>query len=519
MAIPKPVRQRMINVMYIVLLALLALQIPKEVTEAFLKLNTGIENSNIALGGLTTSNISAMEQKGINGDNLAIEFAKKARLINSSTEDISSYIEGIKNHIKDKVGVDEEGVIISPEETILTNEILIKGEENGINDGLAFELKDKIGSSLKDMLAHFPVEEMEEKKEGSFDNLVSSLPIYNLTYEQTNKDIWVLNTFDQMPAAGAIAMLSQIQSDIKSSENKLIAEIKSLINNSPTFDVFSSQIVAPSSYILKGEKFKADLFLSASSSQNENITIVANGRTYRPGSDGKVNFEEIANTVGNKTISGYINLKNTNTGEINKIPFKDFTYHVSEPYANVSPTMMNVFYIGLDNPINASAAGVLSEDLRVSVEGGQLIGSQSQYKVKVSQVGEATVTVKDSKGKTHGRFPFRVKKLPNPEAQVGKKPGGIFKPNRFRLEKALKAEMVNFDYEVEYEVLSYDMVYIPYNDDIAITSSNGSAFPPAMLRHVQRAKSRDRYAFENIKVKGPDGEIRDIQGINFRIIM
>ncbi|MCB0501472.1 MAG: hypothetical protein KDD32_02225 [Bacteroidetes bacterium] len=111
MAIPKQVRQRMINVMYIVLLALLALQIPKEVTEAFLRINEGIEDSSVALGGITLGSIAAIEQKGANGDQLAVEYAAKSRSIHQSTENLTNFIESIKVKIKTEVGVDENGKI------------------------------------------------------------------------------------------------------------------------------------------------------------------------------------------------------------------------------------------------------------------------------------------------------------------------------------------------------------------------------------------------------------------------
>lgn len=519
MSIPKDVRQRMINVMYIVLLALLALQIPKEVTQAFLKINQGIEASNFALAGMTQSNISAIIQKGKNGDNIAVDYGERSQKINQAAAELNEYIEQIKTAIIDKVGVDDEGILKSPEETILTSEVLIKGKENGINDGLAYALKDEISKSMKAMLDEFPKADLEKNRsKGAFDQLISALPIYDLNYQQSDKAIWVMETFDQMPAAGAIAMLSQIQSEVKTSENKLIEELKSLINVTPAFDVLKAQIAAPSTYILQGEPFKANLFLSASSSTSDNISIFANGRTYRPGADGMVHFEEIANSVGEHKLSGHINVKNTNTGKNERIPFNDFTYNVAAPYANVNPTKMNVLYIGVDNPINASAAGVLNQDLQVSISQGSITGSNGVYNAKVTQQGQAIVTVKDKKGRKHGEFKFRAKRLPDPVAIVANKQGGISKSAVFKAQIALKTEIPYIEYDINFEVLSYDMVYMPYGDDITISKATSATFPPQMKRYMQMAKPRDRYSFENIRVRGPDGDVRRIPAISFRIM-
>ncbi|MEZ5003469.1 MAG: GldM family protein [Chitinophagales bacterium] len=364
----------------------------------------------------------------------------------------------------------------------------------------------------------FPREKMEDMREGSFDQLITSLPIYDLIYKEPDEQLWVMNTFDKMPSAGAIAMLSQIQSDIRSSENKLIEELKILTGTGIPFDIFKAKIVAPSTYILKGEKFKADLFLSASSSQTDNIVITANGRTYRPGPDGMVNFEELANTVGQKSIHGNIAITNTTTGKTDIIPFDNFSYTVSDPFANVSPTKMNVLYKGLDNPITASAAGVLAQDLQVSITNGSIKKVNGQYLVNVSQLGDTKIIIKDEKGRTHGEFPFRVKRVPDPIAEVAKRSGGNVRAAEFRAQKGLNAEMVDFVFDLKYEVVNFDMVYMPENNQIAVTNSNRSSFNNTMLNHVQRANPGDRYAFENIKVKGPDGEVRNLQPITFKIM-
>ena len=518
MAIPKQVRQRMINVMYIVLLALLALQIPKEVTEAFLRINEGIEDSSVALGSITMKNIAAIEQKGANGDQLAVEYAVKSHDIHEATEDLTNFIEYLKKKIKTEVGVDENGKILSPEETTLTNEILVKGLENGINDGLAFELKSKISKGLQQMTDIFPRDKMDENNEGAFDQLVTSLPIYDLAYKEPDEQLWVMNTFDKMPAAGAIAMLSQIQSDIRTSESKLIEELKTLTGTGIPFDVFKAKIVAPSTYILRGDKFKADLFLSASSTQTDNIVITANGKTYRPGTDGMVNFEELANTVGQKSITGNIAITNTTTGKTETIPFENFTYTVSDPFANVSPTKMNVFYKGIDNPISASAAGVLSQDLTVSITNGSIRKENGEYLVNVSQLGDTKVIVKDKNGRTHGEFPFRVKRVPDPIAEVANKSGGNVYAAEFRVQKGLNPVMKDFVFDLRYKVISYEIVYIPKNDQPVVSSTDKASFSNTMKNHVERAKAGDRYAFENIKVKGPDGELRNLDPISFKIM-
>ena len=518
MAIPKEVRQRMINVMYVVLLALLALQIPKEVTQAFITINKGIETSSASLDYIIKNNIYDLEKKAKNGDKMANYYAIKSNEISSLSNELTAYIDGIKSKITSTIGVDENGKIKIPEETVLTNELLIKGDENGINDGLAFELKQKLITTNNQMLELMPRDSLELIRTGYYEDMVSSLPTTSLMQDKEDFDFanWETGTFEQMPAAGAITMLSKIQSDFKSSENKLIDELKSLVQG-PTPTNLSAQVVAPSSYVLRGEKFTADLFLSTYSSRADNMTIVANGRKYKPGPDGITTFTADANTTGQKSLTGHIEVKNTSTGKVAKYPFKEFKYTVAEPYATVSPNKMNVFYIGVKNPISASAAGVLPKDLRLSIDKGQVGGTHGEYDVIVNKQGTANVIVSDKNGKVHGQFPFRVKRVPDPEAQLNNKPGGSIDAATFKVQKGLNIKLNNFEFEMKFDVVSYKMVYIPSRKPLGITSSESANFSPNMLAHISQAKPGDIYAFEEIQVRGEDKQLRNIQGINFRI--
>ncbi|MEZ5001848.1 MAG: gliding motility protein GldM [Chitinophagales bacterium] len=525
MAIPKETRQRMINVMYIVLLALLALQIPKEVTQAFIKINDGIETSNVTIDGINNATLEGLKEKG-KKDEDAAKYALLAEEVRIKVADLNKFIDGIKNNIVETIGVDEKtGKIQSPEEVNLTSEILIKGEENGTNDGVAFELEKKINETKEAILALLPKQEMEDYKKGMYEETKNALPL-NTEFdasaggEHGKKDegpsTWAMDKFDHMPAAGAMAMLSQIQADASATENKVVETLKQMVGlDRVELDQFRAAIVAPSSYVLRGQKMEAGIFLAASSSNTSNVTISANGQNLAIGKDGVAIYNGTTSTTGEKTVNAVVSVTNKK-GEVTEYK-ETFKYTVADPFANVTPTKMNVFYIGVDNPVTASAAGVLARDLRVNMSEGTLTGSGGNYNVRVTKQGTSTITVADASGTRYGNFEFRVKRIPDPVAQVARKSGGNISAGEFQVQKGLAAVLENFDFDAKFDVVSYDLVYIPKRQDLALAKANGATFTGQMAGYIQKAKPGDVYAFENITVRGPDGQTRGIPGINFRI--
>ncbi len=178
---------------------------------------------------------------------------------------------------------------------------------------------------------------------------------------------------------------------------------------------------------------------------------------------------------------------------------------------------MNVFYIGVDNPVAVSAAGVLAKDIRANMSGGTMTGGGGNYVVRVTQQGTAKVTVKDATGKTHGSFDFRVKRIPDPVAKVANKAGGNITAGELKVQKGIAAVLEGFDFDAKFRVVSFDMVYAARRADLAIARGNGPAFNGQMSGYLGRVKPGDLVYFENIKVRGPDGQTRPIPGITFRV--
>ncbi len=333
---------------------------------------------------------------------------------------------------------------------------------------------------------------------------------------------WARDNFFQMPPIASLTMLTKVLSDVKSTEGLLVGYFFSKIGSSEelkpdeiVFNAFSAQITSPSAYILQGETFEANVFLAATSSKNDNVSVSVNGQGLRPDDKGIAHYKSSPG-VGEYELKGSISLKNPKTNAVTNYPLPPFKYTVAAPFATVSPTKMNVFYIGVDNPVQISAAGVSASKLNVTMDNGSISGSGGNYTVRVTTQGKTNVNV-SANGKSYGAFPFRIKLIPNPIAKVSGMPGGRINAAVWKAQKGVIADLENFDFDAKFEVLSFNMFYQPKLQDPGIASATGPYFSAAMQAFVSKAKPGDIFYIEEIKVKGPDGLSRKIPGIAFKI--
>ncbi|MCB9034878.1 MAG: gliding motility protein GldM [Chitinophagales bacterium] len=517
MAIPKENRQQMINMMYLVLTALLALNVSAEILNAFKTINKSLSNSNeIAQQNINTTYNAFALKKAKEPANASIpKYEALAGQAMKDVEGLLAYIKNLKQYIVDNSGGpdpdDPLGIMQRKDDMDISTGYLVEGTSG--KNGEGYTLKKKIDETLAKLMAYVD----EPQKE-----LVGSQIALSTKATDGNKD-WVREQFYQMPAIASYSMLTKIENDVKNSENLILSYLFSKIGQSEelmpdeiVFNNFSAQIASPSKYVLEGEAFEADVFLAATSSNKEGtVSINVNGSNLPVNQDGVAHYTSRAG-VGEHTVNATVSVKNQKTGQVTSYKTEPLKYTVAKPFATVSPDKMNVFYIGVDNPITVSAAGIAAGSLQVGMSSGNVSGSGGKYSVRVSQQGTTNVTVSAS-GKTYGTFPFRVKMIPDPIAKVAGKPGGQINPAVLKAQNGVLADLENFDFDAKFEVISYNVFYQPKLQDPAVLSNNGPVFNGATQAAINKAKPGDIYYFEEIKVRGPDGVTRKIPGIAFKI--
>jgi gliding motility-associated protein GldM len=512
MAIPKENRQQMINMMYIVLTALLALNVSAEILNAFKTMNKSLENSKTIADSNIQTTLKAFADKRVKepANEDVIKYQQKAEEVKVLIDDLVTYIDGFKKAIVERGGGvdkdDPEGIMTNKDDVEVANGYIVA---EGKGEG--YKLKAKLDET-RGKLMEF-VADVDKESYGSKVGL-STAP------SKTGGD-WVREQYDQMPAIAAYAMLTKLEADAKNAENQMmtylyssIGSMRDLKPDEIVLDQFSAQIASPSAYVLQGEPFKAFVSLAAGSSKSS-VSVTINGQSV-PVRDGVGEYTVGTATVGEFPVNGVVSVKNNLTGKVTTYKTPEFKYTVAPPFASVAADKMNVFYIGVENPVTVSAAGVSPQQLNVGITSGTISGSGGKYTVRVTQQGETFVSVA-AKGKEYTRERFRVKMIPDPQAKVGGKPGGRMPAAQFKAQNGVIAALDGFDFDARFDVLSYQLFYQPVRQDAAILANTGPTFNSPVESAVQKAKPGDVYYFEEIKVKGPDGTTRKIPGIAFKI--
>ncbi len=511
MSIPKENRQQMINLMYLVLTALLALNVSAEILNAFKTINNSLESSNGLLDMNSRVNYSAFNAKKAKepGNAEIPKYQAKADEVIALSKNLQDYVKSLQEGIVTEAGgKGEEGAVMKRQDDLdASTRYFIEESKKG------YELKKKIDE--------FTAKVKSLVDPAEIDVVMQKIPL--TTKPQAANGDWARENFFQMPAIASYTMLTKELSDIKASEGTLVQYFFSKIGSSEelkpeeiVFDAFSAQVTSPTAYILQGETFEANVFLAATSSKNDNISVSVNGQGLKPDNNGIAHYKASPG-VGEYELKGNISLKNPKTNEVKSYPLPPFKYTVAAPFATVSPTKMNVFYIGVDNPVQISAAGVANSKLQVSIDQGTISGSAGKYSVRVTQQSNANNVKVSANGKSYGNFPFRVKMIPNPQAECANMPGGRVNAGVWKAQQGVIAKLDNFDFDAKFEVLSFNMFYQPKLQDPAIAPATGPYFSAAQKSFIAKAKPGDIFYIEEIKVRGPDGLTRKIPGIAFKI--
>ena len=518
MAIPKENRQQMINMMYLVLTAMLALNVSAEILNAYKTVNKSLENSKTTADtNLKTTYNAFAAKKAKEPTNVAVTTNEdKTKQAQGITDALLASISKLKKEVISRAGGpdqdDPNGIMLRKDDMEVSTGYLVEGTSG--KNGEGYKLKQEVDETLKKLYALIEPADL---------TTVQERMSLNTTPNDKNGD-WVREEFYQMPAIASYAMLTKLENDVKNTQGTLasyffskIGASQELTQDQIVFDKFSAQITAPSTYILKGETFEANVSLAATSSKSAGtVSVNVNGQNIPVDQATGIAKYKAAPGVGEYSLKGTVSVKNDRTGKVTSYPIPEMKYTVAAPFATVSPTKMNVFYIGVDNPVEISAAGASANDLKVSMSAGTISGSGGKYSVRVTQQGTTNVNV-TAKGKAFPPFPFRVKMIPNPIAKVSGMPGGRINAAVWKAQKGVLADLENFDFDAKFEVLSYNMFYQPKLQDPGIASATGPYFSPAMQAFIAKAKPGDLFYIEEIKVKGPDGMSRKIPGIAFKI--
>ncbi len=523
MAFPKDLRQRMINMMYLVLMAMLAINIDPAALQGYHTINQGMNQSYNALDVKNKATISTIENKAVEEEKDRNKiYSQKARELEGLSNELLSFIDKTVDDIENAATNPNSGKFIDDSKDP-GNDIMIGPD---IRTGRAAELRQKIMQTIgnyKNVITTSPLP--DDKKTELIGNLSLLEPDDDKVKAiENNKDKegWEAWTFQGKPAIAIMAILNQYKNDAKATEGQILDAFAYDMNADKIdipYDTYNLAFVPSSTYMAEGEPFKAKISVGQSSSQAKDLVrIFVNGQERPVDADGFANYS-VTSGVGSHKVTAYAIVKNPQTGEETRVDLDEpVEYRVAKPSATVSADKMNVFYIGLDNPVSVSATGIA--DAKASCSGCTSFSPNSSggYNAKVgpgSAGQEVTVSV-TAGGKNVSSSKFRVLKIPDPEVMVGNyKPGSSISTASLQAQGVLRAALDNFPYDAPFKVVGFDIALMRSGKGAFTASSNSAKITSQMKNAFGKAGAGWLVIFRNIKVQGPDGQTRDVGSISY----
>lgn len=495
-------RQKMINMMYLVLTAMLALNVSKDILKALTKLDNSLSETISTVENKNAMIYSSLAKAAAENPDKAAQWKAEADKVRKMSDELFQYISVMKDTlVAVSGGTDDEG-----------NPSALDAKSAPMNFLLA-EGGPKKAKELRAQMEAFREAMKQSAAKAGDDGSISQ----NVTTNFSTDDIregdkqvkWEQANFGEYPLGAILPFLTDIQARVRNTESEIISSLQSKIGDADLkFTGVRTVVMPKSSYVTQGSEYEAEVFLAAFDDTQE-PEIFINGEPLPAenisGGIGKIKFP--ANAVGEKKWGGKIVIKQIGKPD-QPFDIPEQSYTVAPQSVVISPTKMNVLYRGVDNPIEIGVPGV--DPARIRVSGQGVTGANGDYMANVTKVSgkEITISVQveeetadgQKRMRAAGSKEFRIKGLPPAVGTIYKRSEGLFS----------KSAIANAPIEAAYEDFPFDLALEVTSFEVAIPGSppervQGNKMPSAVKTKIERLKPGQTVSIRNIKARGPKG--------------
>ncbi len=528
MSLPKEPRQKMINMMYLVLTALLALNVSVEVLNAFKTVNHSLERSNDVVTQKNDLTYSSFAQNLTDPQTRALArvWEPPASQVKKMAGSFSSYIESLKTTlIKESGGKMVDGKQEYNEGDLDAATRMFDTQGNG---KILYDSLVNFRKHLLDLLdpANYPDQSDSVKADlkRTQAEFAHRLPLDTRippseTGEALTKDSaknWTLRYFHMTPTVAALTILSKFESDVKNSESQVIDFLHKQIGEVKIkFDQFDAIVAPNATYLMPGDELEIKAGIGAfSAAAKPKITI--NGTEYPVDNEGEADFKSKAEGAGEHTVNVHIVYAKPD-GTMATVD-KPVKYTVGTPSgASIFLEKMNVVYVAEENPITISGGSVGAEKVHVSFTNGDIHKvSGDSYNCVPKTPGDGTITV-IANGKPTP-FKVRVKYLPDPTGFIGSHTGGAVPSAEFKAIGGVLAKLQGSEFQSAFLVVSYKLGALGGNINSYVEASNdGPRWSGQAAQIVEKVSPGTHVFIDQLRVKGKDGRIRELPSMVFNL--
>jgi gliding motility-associated protein GldM len=519
-------RQKMINIMYLILTALLAMNVSAEVLQAFVLVNESLVKTEQGISKKNYDVYAKFNSMNAANPGRVGPWLLKANDVQKTSKDLVDYITGLQKDILVGAGEDYE--------SYLKNGTKIIEKKDDREGPLNVMMEERVEGGktrsvvLKDKLVKYRAE-ISRVLTGvpNTENIMASMNDNLGTEDRPDQEgkmkSWERINFEQLPLVAVLTMLSKLKTDVLNTEsdaiNSLIANVDAKTHKFTGLDAI---VVSEKGYVLSGEPYNAKIFVAAFDTSQTPIIILDDGTEIKEFDENNKGIYSTTRGPGAHKLKGKIRIKKPGSEtEFEEFPFET-EFQVAVPSVSVSPDKMNVFYIGVDNPVTITAAGTPADQINASIGGGGTIKKVggSSFIVRVKTAGKTSVSV-TANGRTLGSKEFRVKSLPNPVTTLGAagasyyKGGPIPKSTLMAL-SGPNATMENFDFELSFNIVSFNVTCNIGGFD-EMVPAKGRNFTPQQKSIIQQVKKNGRVIIEDVRASGPDGTVRKISDLVLKV--
>lgn len=563
-------RQKMIGMMYLVYTALLAMNVSKDILDAFDTVNSGVQTTNITLAQQINQKYAAFEEQyGLDQEKVG-PYWEKAQTVRAEANDLINYVEALKwDLVKriecDKAKTPQEAAEMALERGLLKNadtvragrkiydintakvksrdnynrptEYMMGNPEGPGNGGKAYELSEKMKNfrrvvfravgqghmqdvglvtdsiyGTKDYLLSQGYSENQMKKFSTKDGEFYGAKIsYYPGSTDPVQDSWEYRNFHHTVLVADVTILNKIISEAQTAELNTVTQLMTNIHAQDfTFDEVGARVFAESGYLLSGQTYRAQAMVTAWKNSQLTARVKLDGgaeKEYTSNEQGVIPLEWNVG-VGSHNYSGVIDMLDPTSNQMKEYPFQG-SFVVAPPAVSVSATKMNVVYRGIDNPI--AVGGGVGGEISASASNGSLTRTgNGTYNLRPGEANEVTINV-TSNGSSLGSMKFRVKDLPKPEAIIRNVQNGLVSKSALLAANRVEAEMKDFDFDgVKYDVVGYTFRYKTKAGTTKEAKANSGAFTDEIKNAISGSNVGDTFLFTAIQVRGNDGKTKTL---------
>ncbi|MGM9828295.1 MAG: gliding motility protein GldM [Muribaculaceae bacterium] len=503
-------RQKMINLMYIVLTAMLALNVSSDVLDGFTQVHDGLTRSNDNVSKRNAAIFAQLEAFAAQNPEKGALWLDRAGQVRRETAKMYQLVDSFKLAIvRQADGPDGNPDDIISRDDLEAASVIMLAPGNRQGERLRLGI-DKYRGFITGFVP-------DSAKRRSIESALSTAPI-KLPGQLAAKN-WEDAKFDQQPVVAAVTLLSKLQNDILYAEGEALTHLLQQVDAGDVrVNELNAFVIPQSRLVMRGGEYQARIVLAAIDT-TQRPEIFVNGTRL---SNDKGIYRAGTGSTGTFNYKGFIELPHAD-GTVTKYDFSS-EYTVMEPMATVSATMMNVLYAGIDNPVSIGVPGVPMSGISASMTNGTLTRNGDHWVARPAAIGkEAVISVTadiDGRPTQVATTSFRVRKLPDPTAYI---PFGDSKGNTDHYKggkpfsKALLMAAPGLDAAIDdglldtkFRVVSFETIIFDSMGNAMPYVSDGNKFSAQQRQAFQRLTRGKRFFISRIKAVGPDGTTRDL---------